>query len=159
MLKVDIIYGGNIYAPNGASVLMRKIDEACDLFAKKGVEHRLISPSKDGVLAEDAVVCVQKPSVLKKIVRKITKYSLIISWLRYRRNLIAPANKALDLYDKMPTKGDVVVFHEVWTFFAYKKRFKENATKTILVIHGDGDLWKALFIGMPRFKKYPFCTV
>lgn len=156
MLKVDIIYGGNIYAPNGASVLMRKIDEAYGLFSKEGVEHRLISPSKDMAPEGDAVVHAQQPSELKKFVRKMTKYSLIISWLRYRRNLIVPANKALKLYEEMPKKGDVVVFHEVWTYYAFKKRIKQNAAKTVLVIHGDGDLWKSHYIDMPRFKSFLF---
>jgi glycosyltransferase involved in cell wall biosynthesis len=152
MLKVDIIYGGDIYAPNGASVLMRKIHEASGLFFNAGVEHRLISPSKELAKAENAGTLVHNTSTLKRIVRKITKYSLIISLLRYHRNLIVPANKALDLYEKMPVKGDFVVFHELWTYYAYKRRFKDATAKTIMVIHGDGDLWKGQYIDMPRFK-------
>ena len=87
MLKVDIIYGGDIYAPNGASVLMRKIDEAHGLFAKEGVEQRLISPSKDRKPVGNTEVRMQQPSAIKRIIRKITKSSLIISGVRYRRNL------------------------------------------------------------------------
>lgn len=151
MLKVDIIYGGDVNAPNGASVLMRKIDEAHGLFAKEGVEHRLISPSKERQ-GLDKIQAQQQPSALKTFIRKITKYSLLISCLRYYRNLVRPANKALDLYESLPQKGDVVVFHEVWTYIAFKKRIKNNKVKAILVIHGDGSLWNSLFIEMPRFK-------
>ena len=152
MLTVDIIYGGDIYAPNGASVLMRKIDEAHGLFAKEGVEQRLISPSKDRKPVGNTEVRMQQPSAIKRIIRKITKYSLIISWLRYRRNLLVPANRALDLYEKLPQKGDVVVFHDVCTFVAFRKRFKNSRAKAILIIHGDGSLWNTLLIEMPRFK-------
>lgn len=150
---VDIIYGGDVNAPNGASVLIKKIGEAQKLFENHQVLQRIFSPSTINTSSDEGLTRhVAQVSSIKKIVKKISKYSLFVSLLRYYRNLIQPAGKAISSYEAMPDKGDIVVFHEVWTCYSYLKRNKENKAKVILTIHGDGDLWNGLYIDMPRFK-------
>lgn len=150
MLKVDIIYSGDIHEPNGASVLMKKLMEANELFAANNVDQRLFSPSITKYTSKvENTPCQAKDFWLKKIVRFLSKYSLIVSYLRYRRSLINPAKKAIMQYDKINDKGDVVVFHELWTCYEYLLTKKESNKKIVLVIHGEG---KHLYVNMPRFK-------
>ena len=149
MIKVDIIYSGDIYAPNGASVLMKRLMETKELFKEYQIEQRVFSPSilkkqpnKGGESQQS------KLTWTKKIVRSISKHSLLVSFLRYRRSYINPAQEAVKQYESLSEKGDVVVFHETWTCYEYLKRDKGQEKKVILIIHGDGD---SLFVEMPRF--------
>ena len=149
MIKVDIIYSGDIYAPNGASVLMKRLMETDELFREHEIEQRVFSPSIYKKRPEKGDIShSSKSSWVKRIVRSISKYSLLVSFLRYRRSLIKPAQEAVKQYELLSEKGDVVVFHETWTCYEYLKRNKGQDNKVILIIHGDGD---SLFVDMPRF--------
>ncbi len=158
MVKVDIIYGGNIYAPNGASVLMKKIEDAKDLFLKEDISQRLITPySRNGEYGDYQGSQTIKVSRIKKIVRQVSKHSLIISYIRYRRNLIRPAERAISIYDEIQDKGDVLVFHEKWTCYSFLKKHNEILSqKVILVIHGDWDFWGSFELDMPIFRSFLF---
>lgn len=149
MIKVDIIYSGDIYAPNGASVLMKRLMETDELFREHEIEQRVFSPSIYKKRPEKGDIShSSKSSWVKRIVRSISKYSLLVSFLRYRRSLIKPAQEAVKQYELLSEKGDVVVFHETWTCYEYLKRNKGQDNKVILIIHGDGN---SLFANMPRF--------
>lgn len=149
MIKVDIVYSGDIYSPNGASVLMKSLIESNELFRAHQIEQRVLSPSiyKKRVIKE-GVSQSSKFGGIKKIIRILSKYSLLVSFLRYRRSLINPAKEAIKHYESLPEKGDILVFHETWTCYEYLKGNKGQDKKVILIIHGDGD---NLFVDMPRF--------
>lgn len=149
MIKVDIIYGGDINAPNGASVLMKKLNDALGLFASNGIEQHLYSPSLSGSTIKNGSTERQiKESLKKKVIRSISQYSLVVSYLRYRRSLVNPANRAIKSYSNVEDKGGVVVFHELWTCYEYLRKYNNGNKKVILIIHGEG---KTLSVNMPRF--------
>lgn len=157
MLKVDLIFMSDINAPNGASVLIKKLGEAHDLFYKYGVDQRIISPatSETNMITNENSKKT-KPSLARVIVRFLSKYSTVITFLRFYRLGIRQAERVIDLYEKLGHKGDVVVFHELLVCYAYHKRFKNDPRKTVLVIHGNGELWKMVYFGFPRLKSFVF---
>lgn len=155
MLKVDIIYSGNIYAPNGASVLMRKIYESRDLFKKYQIEQRVISPSiKRESDRNEGKTHPVKISWLGKMIRKVTKYSLLLSYLSCRKNFINPAKEAINQYNAISDKGEIVVFHELWTCYEFLRKYKRQGPKVILIRHGEGDL----YVNIPLFDSILFSS-
>ena len=149
MTKVDIIYSGNIHAPNGASVLMKKLKDAQGLFDKYGVKQRLFSPDITcDITTDEENKQYVKETKIKRFVRLASNYFLSVSYFRYRRSMINPARRAIKQYDKVTEKGEVVVFHELWTCYEYLRKHKDDNKKIILIIHGEG---KRLYVNMPRF--------
>lgn len=157
MLKVDLIYMSDINAPNGASVLVKKLNDVHDSFFEKGVEQRVVAPSLPNTqLPETGINTNTKPSLIRRVVRFVSKYSVIVTYLRFYRSGMRLAEQIINQYEKIEDKGDVVVFHELLTCYAYLKRFRGNGQRVILTIHGNGEIWKMVYFGFPRMKSFVF---
>lgn len=151
MLKVDLIYSGGLNAPNGLSSLVRKIKEAEKLFAKHDIDQRVVSAASINNVDEyKGNIKVEKTTLLKRIVRTFSTYSVIITYLRLYRSFISPSRRIVNYYKELSEKGSVVVFHDIYSCYAYLSIIGKKQTKVVLVIHGNGMLWSMLAKDMPR---------
>ena len=121
MVKVDLIYSGYLNEPNGASRFVKMMSEQRDLFAHNDIELRVITPDlfskkefKDG--------SVETPSMLKRIIRIWSKYSVIVTVMRIKNAYSSPANRIIDFYERMNDKGSVIAFQESFTAYHFLKR-------------------------------------
>lgn len=120
-----------------------------ELFAKYGIDLRVITPDlfshkefKDG--------SVEHPSMLKKIVRSLSKYSVTVTKMRIKNSYSIPANSIIDYYERMEDKGAVVAFQEGFTAYHFLKRRKNKKQKILLTLHNNGEMWTMLSQSMPR---------
>ena len=95
MLRVDIVYSNYLNSPDGASRFVKTMKGEKELFAKYGIDLRVITPDlyshkdfKEGNFAQ--------PSVAKKIIRTLSKYSVIVTWIRMIRSYSIPAKSIID---------------------------------------------------------------
>lgn len=157
MLKVDLIYSGALNAPNGLSSLVRKIKEAEGLFAKCGVKQRVVSAASiDSVSEYEGNINAEQITFVKRIVRALSSYSVIVTYLRIYRSFISPSRRIVNYYKDLGEKGSVVVFHGIFTCYAYLNIIGKKQTKVVLVIHGNGMLWSMMSKDMPRFNSLFF---
>ena len=155
--KVDTIYPGYISACNGAANLLKKLKENYDSFSRLGVDLRIVSLDfYSSSSCERKSVIHLKTSFIKKLIRYISKYSIIITYLRMYRSGNRPAKLILDYYDRIEDKGSVVVFHDKTTCYEYLTRKQFVNQKVILVSHDSGDFWSMQYLYMPRLKSVLF---
>lgn len=150
MLKVDLIYSSWITAPTGASHFVGRMKEMRSLFAKEGVDLRVISMDlvKERIYANT----VSKPKLKSRIGLWLAKHSIILTRLAIYLVHDKPANAILDYYDSLLDKGDVVAFQETIPCYHYLKRRKDNNQKVLLTIHNNGDIWSMWYYLYPRLK-------
>ncbi len=122
-----------------------------DLFAKYGVELRVITPDlfSNKEFLESSV---DNPSWLKRLVRVISRYSVVMTKMRLKRSYSIPANSIIDYYERLEDKGTIVAFQEGFTAYHFLKRSKHNNQKILLTLHNNGEIWTMLSQGMPRIK-------
>ncbi len=149
MLRVDLVYSNFLNSPDGASRFVKMMLEQKELFARYGIELRVITPDlfsykefKEGNVAH--------PSMLKKIVRALSKYSVLVTRMRMKRSHSVPANRVIDYYAQMPDKGSIIAFQEGTTAYWFLKRRSDSKQKVLLTLHNNGEMWTMTAQGMPR---------
>lgn len=149
MIRVDLIYSNYLNSPDGASRFVKTMKGQRELFAKFGIDLRVITPDlfsekefKDGSIAQ--------PSALKRFVRTLSKYSVLITKTRINRSYTIPANSILSYYEQMDGKGSVVAFQEGFTAYYFLKRKLRKDQKVLLTLHNNGEIWSMLAQSMPR---------
>ena len=149
MLKVDLIYSSYLDAPNGASRFVKMMKAQKGLFTEYGIDLRVITPDLFSH-KEFKDESVEHPSLLKKIVRSLSKYSVIITKMRIKNSYSNPANSILDYYERMDNKGEVIAFQEGFTVYNFLKRGKHKDKKVLLTLHNNGEFWTMISQSMPR---------
>lgn len=149
MIKVDLIYSNYLNSPDGASRFVKMMKGQKELFEKYGINLQVITPDlfthkdfKEGSLAQ--------PSLFKRIIRALSKYSVIMTRIRLNRSFTIPANSVLDYYEQMDGKGDVIAFQESYTAYYFLKRRMNKAQKILLTMHNNGEIWSMAAQGLPR---------
>lgn len=153
MVKVDLIYSGYLNEPNGASRFVKMMSEQRDLFAHNDIELRVITPDlfskkefKDG--------SVETPSMLKRIIRIWSKYSVIVTVMRIKNAYSSPANRIIDFYERMNDKGSVIAFQESFTAYHFLKRRGHKDQKVLLTLHNNGEMWTMIAQSMPKINSF-----
>lgn len=151
-MKVDLIYSGGLNAANGLSSLVRKLKDAESIFAKMGVEQRVISAALvDNSNEYKGSIQTEKTTLVKRFVRTLSSYSVLVTYMRLYRSFISPSRRIVNYYKGLKDKGSIVVFHDIFSCYAYLNIVGKKQTKVILVIHGNGMLWSMISKDMPRF--------
>lgn len=153
MIKVDLVYSNHLNSPDGASRFVKTMKGQNELFAKCGIDLRVITPDlfshkdfKEGSVAQ--------PSVMKKLIRTLSRYSVIVTRMRMNRSYTIPANIIVDYYEQMEEKGDVLAFQEGITAYCFLKRRKNKHQKVLLTLHNNGEMWSMIAQGMPRINSF-----
>lgn len=143
MQKIDLVFMSSLNSPNGASVLVRKIQGANILFEQKGIQQRIIAPldncNENGHNRDN----MPKGELrLKNLIRSLSKKSVVIATLRLQRAVFGPSRKIVKRYDTMIDKAPTVVFHEIYTCYEYLKKHRSEKQRVILVLHGSGEMFR-----------------
>ena len=149
MIKVDLVYSNYLNSPDGASRFVKTMKGKKELFAKYGVDLRVITPD---LFSHKEFIdgSVARPSALKRFIRTLSKYSVIVTTSRIKRSYSIPANRIIDYYEQMEDKGSVIAFQEGFTAYHYLKRRRTKDQKVLLTLHNNGEMWTMLAQGMPR---------
>lgn len=149
MIRVDLIYSNFLNSPDGASRFVKTMKGQKELFAQNGIDLRVITPDlfsqkdfKEGEMAH--------PSLLKKAVRTLSRYSVLVTKMRLKRAYHLPAEKVLEYYDSLPDKGEIVAFQEGVMAFSYLKKYKNRKQKVLMTLHSNGEMWSTLAQSQPR---------
>ena len=150
MLKVDLIYSDWITAPTGASHFVARMKEMKDLFAKNGIDLRVISP--DLIISRQYANTSTKPKLKVKLAMWLAKHSAVATRFVIYRGYDVAAKRILNYYEKMPNKGEVLAFQETITCYHYLRRCKIHSSKVLLTIHNNGDMWTMWYYLFPKLK-------
>lgn len=151
MVKVDLVYSNYLNAPDGASRFVKTMKAQEELFAENGIELRVITPD----LFSHRDFCegnIARPSFFKKIVRKISKYSILVTMMRIYRSYTQPIKRILDYYEQIDNKGSVIAFQESFTAYYFLKRKKKDSQKVLLTLHNNGEIWTMMAQSLPKIK-------
>lgn len=149
MIKVDLIYSNYLNSPDGASRFVKMMKGQAAVFAKYGVDLRVITPDLYSQ-KEFGDGNVANPSVAKRLIRSLSKYSVIVTRMRMKRAYTIPANSILDYYERMEDKGDILAFQEGVVAYYFLKRRKDKNQKVLLTMHTNGEMWSMTAQTMPR---------
>ena len=153
MLKVDLIYSNYLNSPDGASRFVKTMNGESELFAKYGIELRVITPDMFSHRAFENG-SVEHPSLVKRIVRTLSKYSVVVTRMRIKRAYHLPSQRVLDYYDSLPEKGRIVAFQEGVMAYTYLKRHKDHEQVVLLTMHSNGEMWSTLAQSQPRINSF-----
>ena len=138
-MKFSVIYMGDINALNGASKVVKSFLENSQLFKKNGVTLNNIFCSRSNKKTKKWI---------KNIFSKTFIGSLISIYIQYFSN----AKKAVKKYINSNNDDDVIVFHDIFSCYTFKKYHEENSIKIILVLHNNGHTWEMLYEYFPKIK-------
>lgn len=151
MLKVDLLYSNYLNSPDGASRFVKTMNSQKDLFNKNGIDLRIITPDlfSHKEFVEGSKV---QPSLLVKLVRFLSRFSVMFTMARIYRAYETPAQRLLDYYDDCPDKGQIVAFQEGFTAYVFLKKYNKCQQNVIVSLHTNGELWSTLAQSLPRIE-------
>lgn len=149
-MKVDLIHGGWLNAPNGASSVLRSFFNNRDLFLKNGIDITFYTLDRPGdKFSSSNVSSSTLGNKFKKSFIKMAKHNsiaaIICVYLLYMRH----CKKLLKQYNRVLDKANVVFIHDIFTAYAYLKYCKKETQKIVLVLHNNGETWNMLKISYP----------
>lgn len=154
-IKVDLIHGGWLKAPNGASSVLRSFYDNRELFNENDISLSFYTMDAiNNKFEMTNKTDYQKNSVINKvktIINYLSKYFSVISlfniYMTYCRHAIIIAKK----YTTIDQKGDIVFIHDIFTAYYYFK-YRITNQKSCLVLHTNGDTFNMLKIYYPCLK-------
>lgn len=149
-MKVGIFFFGSLYERTGAGKVVKSFADNHNLFKKNNIETKVYD------LSSQKSAVPSKSSKLKKIKGKFrdliakTKFGAkyCIENLYFHKG-----DKVIRQYLNLCIKDDVLVFHEIFTCWAYIDNCEKNNVdpqKYILVLHTNGEIFKMLKIYFPK---------
>ena len=149
MIKVDLVYSNYLNSPDGASRFVKTMADMCGLFAEQGIELRVITADLFSK-KEFGDGMKENPSLVKKIVRFISKYSALVTILRIKRSSGFLAKRIIQYYENYQDKGSLIAFQEGSTAYEFFKKCHPSSQKILLTMHSNGEMWTMTAQSMPR---------
>ena len=165
-MKVRVIYYGSIYDRNGAAKVVRTFADQRQLFiAYCGHDVVVFDNSCPEGFCKGESKVKSSSLLLKPIIRRIKtilgktimeKYAN--SYIGTRRLLertlwVEKGRKTINRYFSQSFDDDAIIFHDIftcWAYFDYCKRNKLEPKKVILVLHTNGEMFKMVLINFPN---------
>lgn len=165
-MKVRVVYYGSIYDRNGAAKVVRTFADQRQLFfACCGHDVMVFDKSCPEVVCKRENEVKRGSYLLKPIMRRIKailgksimeKYRN--SYLGTKRLLerslwVEKGRNTIDRYFSQSFDDDAIIFHDIftcWAYFDYCKRNKLEPKKVILVLHTNGEMFKMVLINFPN---------
>lgn len=156
MKKVDVIYGGWLNAPNGASSVIKLLYNNRSLFETNGVSCNFVTNdtywetpkcrSNDMVLQNKGVKsCIKR--VLKALIsHSPTLESAISIYLGFMKSSKKIAKRYVE--DENPQDKTPLFFHDIFTCYYYLKHTSANRP-ILLTLHNNGETFKMLSLYFP----------
>ncbi|MDM1362587.1 glycosyltransferase family 4 protein [Myroides marinus] len=153
--KVDLIHGSWLYAPNGASSVIRTLYLNSEKFKEEGIEMSyytmdMVQPrfysEKKGDIQESNGLKQKIKNVVKGILGRFSSYGFSIYinlFFLYFRHSKAIVLHYLKIKENDPER--IIFFHDIFTCYYYLK-FKKvtDSNNIVLIMHTDGNIYKML---------------
>lgn len=167
-MNVRVLYTGSIYDRNGAAKVVRSFAENRQLFhaycghsvfvfdksfekkENEGTEskvkqhHSLFKPVKQGI---------------RSILVKTKRGKRAVAYIKTKRFIEEhywnSKNAFVEKYYSLGLSDDVLIFHDIFTCWAYVDHCSKNnfeLKRYILVLHTNGEMFKMVFIAYPNIK-------
>ncbi|KZE82829.1 hypothetical protein AV926_06210 [Myroides marinus] len=162
--KVDLIHGGWLYAPNGASSVIRTLYLNSEKFKEQGVEMSyytmdMVQPryhsEKKGKIQEASGLKQTIKEIIKSVLNKFSSYGISIYTNLYF--LYFRHSKAIVLHYLKTKENDperIMFFHDIFTCYYYLKfKKRSDSNNIVLIIHTDGNIYKMLEYYYPSINK------
>ena len=150
MTKVDLIFTKTIYGPTGDCSFVRSMGEHRALFARHGIDLRVITPDLFSRPAE--AKDFGKPTWKHTLFSFLNRFSALATrlfiYLRYQKSCDA----LLRYYAGLKDQGEIVAFQEMMACERFLKRYPDHRKKVLLTLHADGSFWGMWHYGLPRLK-------
>lgn len=160
-IRVDLIHGGWLNAPNGASAVLKSFYTNKKMFLQYGIDMSFYTLDRPGDKFA-ATETVNRSTFRSKIRNAFTKLSrgnafigLISVYLLYVRH----GNLIIKTYKKSKQKAGIVFLHDVFTAYSYLKYCKGNNQIMVLVLHNNGETWNMLKIAFPAIFRSYFASI
>lgn len=163
MKKVDLIHGGWLNAPNGASTVLRNFYNNKHVFYENCVDMEfytmeLINPkftsNDSSVYKKETLFSSRFKGFVKLILNKFSRFGISI-FLNIYFLYLRHAKSIVDYYLKHSNVNEdkIIFFHDIFTCYYYFKRVKKvNNVKYVLILHTDGSTFKMLRYYYPNIE-------
>ena len=152
MIKVDLIFSKSIYGQAGDRSFVRCMGEQKTLFAKHGVDLRIITP--DLYQPNDGTVKPVKATWRHSLAMFITKHSAFATRLFIYLKYDKRSKGMLNYYASMKDKGEVVAFQDMIDCVVFLKNCKLYNQKVFLTLHTNGDFWSMWYYTLPKLRSW-----
>lgn len=159
MRKVKIVFPGWIKAPNGTARFVYGLNTQNKEFEKRGVALSLLSlDARTGIRNFDNKKEIEKRSILKSRLMKLTKYSYLLTYMFIYMTSIKHSKFIVRQLDEQlrNERVDILHFQELISCYYYLKHCSKSGVKVYVTLHTDGSIWSMLEGYLPRFRSTIF---
>lgn len=157
MKKIDVIYGGWLNAPNGASSVIRLLYNNKSLFETNGVCCRFFTNDtywKAPICRPDYNALHKKgvKSYIKKNLKALVScFPTLESALSIYLGFMTSSRKIAKRYveDELPHEKTPLFFHDIFTCYYYLKHTK-TSRPILLTLHNNGETFKMISLYFPN---------
>lgn len=151
-MKIGIFFFGSIYERTGAGKVVRSFVESKELFLKEGIEENVYDFSSNNISMRvdplSKTIKNYKARIKDLLGNTIWGAKFCIDKLYFQKGL-----SVLNKYLASQQDEDILIFHEIFTCYAYVnycKQLGKETKKIILVLHTNGEIFKMLKIYFPK---------
>ena len=159
--KVDLIHGGWLNAPNGASSVLKSFYVNRKLFLQYGIDVSFYTLDKPGDKFDisNCPHCSSFRNKIKNMLIKSSRTNAFISLIYIYMLYIRHCNKIVKKYRKCKHRAKIVFIHDIFTAYSYLKYCTKSDFKLVLVLHNNGQTWNMLKIAYPAIFKSHLASI
>lgn len=144
MKKVDIIHGGWLKAPNGASSVLRTLAESTSKFEEYGIQLSVYSRDLIVLKSFENIAAINQRKGLRYFIKKNANANSILAFISIYAIYLRHARKIVKYYfDQGLEESRILFIHDIFTCYYYLK-YRSRRQKTVLVLHNNGDTFNML---------------
>lgn len=161
MIKVDLVHGGWLNAPNGASSVLKSFHMHRTTFAQCGIDMRFYTLDKpnDKFSSQHNKNNYSFRYKIREMLTKLSRSNYLVSLLYIYLLYIRHCNKIIKTYKKSKPKAGIVFIHDIFTAYSYLRYCKRSNQKMVLVLHNNGETWSMLKISYPAIFRSYFASI
>lgn len=165
MLKISIIYFGDVYAVNGVNFVTRLILDGAPIFIENNISINNIV-CLNGVISSEKYLekkighnansgSIKMKTKLRHIAAKLLdSKNRYFAWFKLKSSLLKPAKKVVENYDF--SENEALVFQDLFTAFFYLNKYKSKRLKSLLILHCSSDPYEQLLGYYPSIINTPY---
>ena len=150
MIKVDLFFTKTIYGPTGDCSFVRSMSEQKELFARQGIDLRIISPDLYTSRAESEAV--GKPTWKHWVFSFFNRFSALTTRLFYYLRSEKSCDWLLKYYADLEDKGEIIAFQEMMACERFLRKYPDHKQKVLVTLHSDGSFWDMEYYYLPRLR-------
>ena len=144
MKKVDIIHGGWLKAPNGASSVLRTLAESTSKFEEYGIQLSVYSMDLIVLKSFENIAAINQRKGLRYFIKKNANANSILAFISIYAIYLRHARKIVKYYfDQGLEESRILFIHDIFTCYYYLK-YRSRRQKTVLVLHNNGDTFNKI---------------